>query len=168
MNDVQTIRLSPNCSLPLKAAVAFFTSMCLASFGIAALFALRGYWPILPFAGLEMVGLGWALRACQRRRHERQTITVSAEAVSVETRSGSHYEQVLFPRHWAQVRLRRAGSHLHPSRLTIESHGRMYEVGAFLTEQERRALAGRLQRSVGRMNESPPLTGAIESLGPQK
>jgi uncharacterized membrane protein len=41
--------------------------------------------------------------------------------------------------------------------LTIESRGRACEVGSFLTEEDRRRLALRLNRLVGGMNESPPL-----------
>jgi uncharacterized membrane protein len=52
---------------------------------------------------------------------------------------------------------RRPDSPLHPSRLTIESHGRRCEVGSFLTEQERRGLAQRLTRLIGRIDESPSL-----------
>ena len=39
----------------------------------------------------------------------------------------------------------------------IESHGRQCEVGDFLTEEERRGLAERLNRLIGRINESPRL-----------
>ena len=77
--------------------------------------------------------------------------------VSVESRDRAHCVQVVFPRHWAQVKLRRPASRLHPSRLTIESHGRQCELGSFLTEEERRGLALRLQRLIGRINESPSL-----------
>ncbi len=159
-----TIELSPNCSLTPRGAVLFFGSLCLVTFGIAAIMATRGLWPIFPFAGLEMGVLGWALRASLQRRHHCQIITVTPERVAVETRNRAHREQVEFPRHWAQVKLRRADTHLHPSRLTIESHGRSYEVGSFLTEEERQALAGRLMRSVGRINESPPLGGVPENV----
>ena len=159
-----TIQLSPNCSLTPRGAALFFGSICLVSFSIALAMALKGLWPIFPFAGLEMLVLGWALRASVQRRHFRQTITVTQDRVVVETRRRERREQVVFPRHWAQVKLRRAGTHLHPSRLTIESHGRSYEVGGFLTEEERRALAGRLMRSVGRINESPPLENAPEGV----
>jgi uncharacterized membrane protein len=162
LNDVQTILLAPNCSLQPRAAVLFFATICLVSFSIAAIFALHGLWPIMPFAGLEMLVLGWALRLNLRRRHCLETITVSEDCVEVEARDGLQTRRVVFPRHWARVKLRAAGSRLHPSRLTIESHGRVLEVGAFLTEQERQALAGRLMRSVGRVNESPPLSGAAE------
>src|ERR1700683_1498661 len=113
-----------------------------------------------------MLRLGWACRASLRRRHYSQTITVTDERVAVDTRWRERHEQVVFPRHWAQVKLRRADTHLHPSRLTIESHGRSYEVGSFLTEEERRGMAGRLMRSVGRINESPPLENAPEGVRP--
>src|SRR5580658_4013441 len=159
MPRVLTIQLSPNCSLTPRGAALFFGSICLVTFSISAVMLVKGLWPIFPFAGLEMLVLGWALRVSLKRRHYSQTITVTDEQVAVETLERAHREYVVFPRHWAQVKLRRADTHLHPSRLTIESHGRACEVGGFLTEEERRALAGRLMRSVGRVNDSPPLDG---------
>ena len=152
-----SIQLTPNCSLTPQGAALCFGAICLVSFSIAGTLALHGMWPVFPFAGLEMLVLGWALAASLRRRHYSQTIVVSDERVAVDTYYRKHYEHVEFSRHWAQVRLRGADTHLHPSRLTIESHGRSYEVGSFLTEEERRALAKRLMRLVGRVNESPSL-----------
>ncbi|HTW75504.1 MAG TPA: DUF2244 domain-containing protein [Steroidobacteraceae bacterium] len=157
MSDTLTIRLAPNCSLTPRGAVAFFGIICTVSFTIATTMAIKGLWPVFPFAGLEMLVLGWALAASLRRRNYWQTITVSQDRVAVETRFRGICEQIEFPRHWAQVKLRGADTRLHPSRLTIESHGRSYEVGSFLTDEERRTLAARLTRSVGRINESPPL-----------
>jgi uncharacterized membrane protein len=77
----------------------------------------------------------------------------------VESRERARVAEVVFPRHWAQVKLRRPASRLHPSRLTIESHGRQCELGSFLTEEERSGLARQLQRLIGRVNESPSLPG---------
>jgi len=163
VNRALTIQLSPNCSLTPRGAAFFFGGICLVSFSISLTMALKGMWPIFPFAGLEMLLLGWALRASLQRRHYSQTITVTDDRVAVTTQRRQLREQVEFPRHWAQVKLRRSDTHLHPSRLTIDSHGRSYEVGSFLTEEERRALARRLMLSVGRINESPPLDHAPES-----
>ena len=151
------IEICPNCSLSVRGAVMFFGSLCFISFSVAGMLAIQGFWPILPFAGLEMLGLGWALKVSLGRRFHRQTITVSDDQVSIESRDKVDTSQVVFPRHWAQVKLRRPASRLHPSRLVIESHGRQCEVGSFLTEAERRGLALRLQRLVGRINESPSL-----------
>jgi uncharacterized membrane protein len=151
------IEICPNCSLSVRQAGFFFGSVCFISFAIAGMLAIQGFWPVLPFAGLEMLVLGWALKTSLGRRFHRQTITVSDADVSVESRDRLYCSQVVFPRHWAQVKLRRPASRLHPSRLTIESHGRQCELGSFLTEAERRGLALRLQRLVGRINESPSL-----------
>jgi uncharacterized membrane protein len=152
------IQIAPNCSLRPQSAVLFFASICAVSFTIAGVLALKGLWPILPFAGLEMLLLGWALKVSMRRRHSSQTILLTDDLVRIETRDGSRVQQIEFTRHWARVTLRRADFRLHPSRLTIESHGRACEVGGFLNEEERRALAGQLMRSIGRVNESPPLS----------
>jgi len=149
------IEICPNCSLSVRGAQLFFLSVCLAPCAICAYLALHGFWPVLPFAGLEIALLAWALNSSLERRFHRQTITVTDTDVSVESCVRSRCAQVVFPRHWAQVKLRRPAVRLHPSRLTIESHGRQCEVGSFLTEEERRGLALRLQRLIGRMNESP-------------
>jgi uncharacterized membrane protein len=153
----QCIVIAPNCSLSVRGALVFFGGMCSVSFGIAGLLAALGFWPVFPFAGLEMAVLAWGLKASLERRRQRQTITVSERDVLVESRTGSHCVRVVFPRHWARVKLRRPASRLYPSRLVIESHGRQCEVGDFLTEEERRGLAVRLGRLIGRIDESPRL-----------
>ena len=149
------IEICPNCSLSVRGARLFFAAACIAPGGIAIVLALKGFWPVLPFAGLEMALLGWALRVCLERRFHSQTITVTDADVSIDTRARARREHVVFPRHWAQDKLRRPAARLHPSRLTIESHGRQCELGSFLTEEERRGLALRLERLIGRVNESP-------------
>ena len=150
-----SIEIRPNCSLTMRGARMFFASACVVPFGMGGFLALKGFWPILPFAGLEMLLLGWALKVSLERRFHSQTITVTESHVSVESRQRGRAERIVFPRHWAQVKLRRPAASLHPSRLTIESHGRRCELGGFLTEEERRGLALRLARVIGRINESP-------------
>ncbi|MGB8328374.1 MAG: DUF2244 domain-containing protein [Steroidobacteraceae bacterium] len=153
----QRIEIAPNCSLSVRGAALFFASLCVATFAVAGAFAWRGAWPVLPFAGLEMLLFGWALRASLRRRFQAQIITLSEREVGVEIRDGAQRRAAVFPRHWARVKLRAARSPLHPSSLTIESHGRACEIGTFLTEEERRGLAARLKRLIGRVDESPLL-----------
>jgi uncharacterized membrane protein len=159
--ETQSLRIEicPNCSLTLRGAQVFFAITCVPPLGIAGFLALKGFWPVLPFAGLELVVLGWAIKICLERRFHRQTITVTEADVSIESCDRRHSTCIVFPRHWAQVKLRRPKTRLHPSRLTIESHGRWCELGSFLTEEERRGLALRLQRLIGRVNESPVWPG---------
>ena len=155
-NAALRIEICPNCSLSVRGAQAFFAAACVVPLGVAAFLATRGFWPVLPFAGLEMGLLAWALRVSLERRFHRETIIVTESDVSVESADRRGCARVVFPRHWAQVKLRRPAAQQHPSRLTIESHGRECELGNFLTEEERRGLALRLQRLIGRVNESPP------------
>jgi uncharacterized membrane protein len=82
---------------------------------------------------------------------------ISESDVAVQSKIGKLDSEVVFPRHWAQVKLRRSTSRLHPSRLVIESHGRQCAVGDFLTEEERRGLYAKLSKLIGRVNESPTL-----------
>ena len=88
---------------------------------------------------------------------QREIIVVSPDSVVLERRGLRQSIRMVFPRHWATVKLRDPPVALHPSRLVIESKGYACEVGRFLTEDERRGLAGRLGQLVGRMSESPEL-----------
>jgi uncharacterized membrane protein len=153
------ILLVPHRSLSEARAALFFATLCMPSLGIALSLAVRGYWPVLPFAGLELLALGAALKFNLRRRADTQQIMITDERVTIDTRQRQLIVHSEFSRHWAQVKLRRARSPWHPSRLTIESHGRACELGSFLTEEARCALAGRLRRLVGRADESPRLAG---------
>jgi uncharacterized membrane protein len=151
------IELAPNCSLTPQGARLFVGSLAAVTFGVAGFFALQGFWPVLPFAGLEIGLLAWAVRASMRRGSEREVIVVSEAQVVIERRSPSGSRLSVFPRHWARVTLRDPQRARYPSRLTIESHGRACEVGRFLTEDERRSLAARLVQLVGKTSESPAL-----------
>lgn len=151
------IALAPHCSLTPSGARSFFLGTCGVSFGVAGLLTLRGYWPVLAFAGLEMLLLGWALYANMQRRHRSETIVVTEDSVEIETHGRGAAAHAVFPRHWAQVKLRADVSPLAPTRLVIESAGRRCEIGSFLTEQERQQLAARLAPLIGGMAESPPL-----------
>ncbi|MEO7206134.1 MAG: DUF2244 domain-containing protein [Steroidobacteraceae bacterium] len=157
----QRIELAPNCSLSLAGARLFFTATCLFSLSFALFFVLRGLWPVLLFWALEMLGLGTALHASMQRRNYTQTVLISDSWIHLVTRSRHGEAKQEFARHWAKVRLRSPHGRLGTSRLTIESHGRAYEVGSFLTEEDRRLLAERLGKLVGGVNESPPLVREI-------
>ncbi|MGH8294995.1 MAG: DUF2244 domain-containing protein, partial [Steroidobacteraceae bacterium] len=140
-----------------RGAVLLFASLCLVCFTMAALLAARGLWPVLPFSAVEMLLVGWALHASLARRFRSEIITITESDVSVESRDRAQCRRTVFQRHWARVKLRRPASQLHPSRLVIESHGRQCELGSFLTDEERYGLALRLQRLIGRIDESPSL-----------
>ncbi len=153
----QRIDLKPNCSLKPAGAVLFFVSTCLFSLGFALFFVLHGFWPVLPFWALEMGALGLALWLSMQRGKCSQTVLITDSQISLVTHSRRGAQKQEFARHWAKVRLRSPPRRHGISQLTIESRGRAYEVGSFLTEEDRCRLAERLRYLVGGMNESPPL-----------
>lgn len=149
--------LIPRCSLTPRGARVFVLTVAAGTFAVASFFALQGFWPILPFAGLEIALLAWAVRASMRKGAEREIIIVSEDFVTVQRHCARGDDSSVFPRHWVKVKLHAPLAALHPSRLLLESHGRACEVGRFLTEDERRSLAARLKQVVGNVNESPAL-----------
>ena len=153
----QRIELVPNCSLKPAGALLFFGSTCLFSLCFALIFVFQGLWPVLPFWALEMLVLGLALRASMRRGKYTQTVLITDSQISVVTHSRRGAQKQEFARHWAKVRLRSPPRRHGTSRLTIESRGQAFEIGSFLTEEDRCRLAERLRYLVGGMNESPPL-----------
>ncbi len=160
----QRIELQPHCSLTPATALLFFAVTCAFSLCFTLIFVWQGFWPVLIFWALEMLLLGAALRANMRRRRYTQTLLITEARVSLVTRSRRGEAKQEFARHWAKVKLRSPRIRLYPSRLMIESQGRAYEVGSFLTEEERCTLARRLRQLVGGMNESPPLESS-DTLG---
>ena len=153
----QRIDLAPNCSLSDRSASLFYGSICAFSLPLSAFFAWQGFWPVLLFWCIEMLGLGVALQAALRRRHYSQTVLVTEGSVQLVTRSPQGEARQEFARHWARVKLRSWQSGHRPSRLTIESHGRAGVIGSFLTDDERAQLAVRLHAMVGGTNNTPPL-----------
>ncbi len=155
MIQVRLIELTPRCSLTPTSARALVAVVGASTFGVAAIYALQGMWPVLLFAGLEIALLAWAVRASMRAGSARESIAIDEHSITVRSSgpAGEHFS--VFPRHGSAVKLHAPSTALHPSRLMFESRGQACEVGRFLTEDERRSLAARLKQLVGNVNEPP-------------
>ncbi|MEM7251689.1 MAG: DUF2244 domain-containing protein [Pseudomonadota bacterium] len=135
----------PNCSVSWRTAMLFLAGICAASLTVAVGFAVMGYWPILPFAGAELLALGGAVYLCQVRASTVEVISLSGNNVAIEKGRGQPSERWEFDRHWVQVALLRARFRGHPSQLVLRSHGQQVVVGDFLAEDERTKLAKNLR-----------------------
>lgn len=142
--------IQPNCSLPWRVAVRVYIAITVCCLGIGVAFALHGFWPVLPFAGLEVAVLGAAFYLCHQRAMTREVISVSGDVVIVEKGRREPEHRWECPRAWAQVRLEPSAVNWYPSRLTLAYHGKRVEIGHFLNEQERRSLAADLKAMIGR------------------
>jgi uncharacterized membrane protein len=135
-----------NASLCPSGRRRFFLSILLVSVGIATGWAMNGAWYVLPFAGLEMAILYVALKVLSLRGEDHETITIEGDRVVVERKRRGRTARYEFSRHWARVVLSRAGG---KSALCVRSHGREVEIGEFLTDDQRKAVADDLRRRLG-------------------
>jgi len=138
----------PRCSLTRAQERPIFLSLVVLCFGVAMGFAVLGYWLILPFAGLEIGLLAWALGALRSREHDYETLTIDGDAVLLEWRQGRQTGCREMNRLWVRVECgcSTPGRNCH---LSVSSHGRETEVGHYLSDEARLKLAvtlrGKLQ-----------------------
>lgn len=133
-----------NNSLSFSGRWLVFGLTAVVSLGIAAGFALvGGAWPILPFAGLEMLVLYAAFRYVDRHAWDYEQITICGTRVAVEVREGVKVTRQELDGYWAQLVCAADGS-----RLALLSHGREIEVGRHLCEEQRLQMARDLSREL--------------------
>ena len=120
-------------------------------FGLSSvLFLILGAWPVLGFAGAELL-LVLGLFAMHRVRARRCVERVSLDAAALRIRridgAGRAYEAVLDP-YWARVRLEEGDG-----RLMVGHRRAQTEIGLFLNPAEKRDLAQALSRALTRVRE---------------
>ena len=139
------IVIRPNCNFSGRGAFLLFCAMTLPVLGIAAAWALRGYWMILPFAGLELAVLGIALAITVHRGRYRETVRFGNRTVRVRRGYAGRQEQVEFPRPWTRAWIEPGASPALPGRLFLGAGETFWELAACLTEDERQSLCRRLR-----------------------
>ena len=115
---------------------------------IAVGFALAGAWLILPFAGLEMIALGWALYYISCHSSDYECIEICGGSITVETRDHKKVHKIEFQRYWVQVLVIPASSQGR-CRVWVHASGKEVEVGRFVTDDERLAIARQLKMQTG-------------------
>lgn len=146
---VRTITIVPNRALSASQALGCFAVLAASCLGVGVYFALLGFWPVLPFAGLEVALLAYALRANWLAGDDREEIAIDDQRVVIDQRRRGEVSEFRFPRPWVQIALRSSASRHFPSRLMFVHRGDQVEVGRCLTEPERQSLARRLRSILG-------------------
>ena len=137
----------PRCSLTRLQSRATFWSLVVLCFGVAIGFAVLGYWLVLPFAGLEIGLLAWALEALRERENNYEVLTIDGDVVVLEWRNGKQSGRREMNRQWLQVQC----DCISPGRcchLSVTSHGRETEVGHYLSDEARLKLAATLRKQL--------------------
>ncbi len=134
--------LRPNASLSPGQARLLVGLLGLMMAVIGFGFAAVGAWLVLPFSGGELLLLIYALSCSMRWSAAREVITVARDSVFIEQGPGGE-QRHRFLRAWFRVDWRPGPA----PRLLVGSHGKWVEIGAFLGEEEKRALAKILQQA---------------------
>ncbi|HUS24490.1 MAG TPA: DUF2244 domain-containing protein [Candidatus Binatia bacterium] len=143
--DAQLV-IGPNASLTRRQAGWVMAGMSGVGLGVAGVWTALGFWPVLPFAGLELAAFGAALAVCMHRNRYREVLRFSAGTVRIEfgLLGQGPTTQLELPRAWTRVELAR-GEHRHePTALWLCCSGQRVRIGVCLTDEDRSRLAARI------------------------
>lgn len=146
MSDTQIV-IGPNASLSVAQARWVMLGMTGVAMTVAVGFAVMGFWPIVPFAGLEIAALGAALWVSMRRNRYREVLSFGHERVTVGfgwMGQGATAE-VDWLRCFTRVVLEKAETRNGHNRLYLTSSGQRIAIGRCLTDAEREALHARIK-----------------------
>jgi len=138
-----SLLLKRNCSISPSGLLVVFGAIATVTIGIATGFALLGAWMVLPFAGLEIVGLGIAFALNGRHAADYERIEFAGGRLWVEVCESDEVRRHEF--NPARARVRMAGEG-YSMRLMLETPGTCLEIGRHLQEKGRRDLADELKR----------------------
>ena len=144
--------LWPFRSLP-KRGFAVIIMMCFTLITVP-LYPLLGtvfVWGLLPFLMVTVAALWWGLQRSYRDAEVLEELTLTPETASLRhTDKHGRKQEWDCNIYWTRVEMHRTGGPV-PFYVTLTGNGRMVEIGAFLSEDERRTLYGELSDAVKSM-----------------
>ncbi|MHA6325709.1 DUF2244 domain-containing protein [Roseivivax sp. CAU 1753] len=141
----QELTLWPHNSLPPKGFAAFIlATFLLATIPLYGLLGTALLWGMLPFFLVVLAGMYFALRKNNADRRILEVLSIRGDDMHL-TRfnpKGDTQDWHCNP-YWAKVVLHQTGGPV-PNYVTLNGSGREVEIGAFLSEDERKALYAEL------------------------
>ncbi|MBV7393804.1 DUF2244 domain-containing protein [Mameliella sediminis] len=147
----QELQLWPHNSLPPKGFAAMILGFFLfASVPLYGVIGTAVLWGLLPFMLAATAALYFALRRNQRDRQILEVLTLSPEVTHLtRTNPKGDRQDWESNTYWVKVACHEKGGPV-PFYVTLKGDGREVEIGAFLSEEERRALYSDLTDAVRR------------------
>ncbi len=152
--QVRRVVIRPNRSLSWRQSMMFLGAIAVPLLLISSVLAVQGFWPVLPFAGLELAALFACIYVVSHAAQRCEVVSIGESVVTVEKgrdrgrcpEKGGPEERVEFARGWVRVELARNASDWYPHRLWIGASGRRVEIGEFLVDEEKTELAAELHK----------------------
>ena len=151
-NDPQSkiIEIWPYNSLKPKGFVLFLGStFVLISFPLFNVLGTTVFWGLLPFLLAAFMGVWIALRRSLNDRQVLEQLTLSKEEIALirQNPTGEHKRWVCSP-YWAKLNIYETEGPV-ANYITLTGNGKEVELGSFLSEDERKALYGKLEKMLG-------------------
>jgi uncharacterized membrane protein len=138
----------PNSSLTAKGRFYAVVIIAAISFAVAIGFSLIGAWLVLPFAGIELLAIGYAFYYIHCHSQDYESIVIEGDQISVEKKSYKAVSKMVFNRYWVKVLLRFTPN--GDQMLSLRSHGKEIDFGrSYMTNDQRLELAKQLKERVG-------------------
>ena len=120
----------------------FLGLMAATTMGVATAVAMIGAWPVVPFAGIEVMLLVLAFHVVARHDADFERLEIGEHEVSVERRDAKNVTRFVAHRPWARVIVRTRGRRCT---LGLAYAGRVVPLGRLLSDEGRRKLAQELR-----------------------
>jgi uncharacterized membrane protein len=144
--------LYPNRSLGRFGFHLLMAAIVLVSGAIGAAFVLAGAWPVTGFLGLDVLLLYLAFRWNYRQGRRAEFIRLDGtELVVRRVEPSGRRRGWRFDAYWVHVAIDDFSN-----QLTLSSHGRSLEVGAFLSPEERLEIGNALRAALAAHRRAPP------------
>lgn len=142
--------LHPNASLSPRGFFLLMAFVGLVSFCAGISFVMMGAWPVFGFFGIDVALVYFAFKLNYRDARRYETIRLTDSMLTVErfTPSGRR-ERWRFQPYWLKVEI---DDNPQPgSTVTLRSHGRMVEIGSFLSPEEKLDFANALRTELAKL-----------------
>ena len=143
-----SILLRPNQSTDWKSSLLFIFIIAFTCLSIGIGFAFAGAIMILPFAGLEVLFVGYCLYLVMKKTYKQEVITLTKEKLKIEKGEGKINQVWEYYRMWSFVSVERPEHPWYPAHIVVTSKGERVPIGDFLTEDEKEDLVNNLERII--------------------
>ena len=146
-NQIKIIEVWPYNSLKPKGFVLFLGStFVLISLPLFNVLGTTVFWGLLPFLLVAFMGVWFALRQSLNDRQILEQLTLSQEEIALirQNPTGEHKRWVCSP-YWAKLKIYETEGPV-ANYITLTGNGREVELGAFLSEDERKTLYEELEQ----------------------
>ena len=134
-----------NCALTPRQLAVFFGGLGLFSMAVATAWALQGAWVVVPFAGIEIAALGVAYVLYGRHAADFDRVVFEPGKVWAEAACGPVVRRFECARMAARVEY---GGNGRRGLIRLVGRGHAIEVGRFLLDEDRAALAKELRATL--------------------